>query len=281
MTIIIGIDYSGARDDRNTWVARGHLTEDNELELYSAQPVRREDVFDVLAAAPTPAVAAIDFPFGVPREFAKLLNTGDSIEAMPDVWSIIANMSLDDFIKFRDAFVDRFGEHKRAGDAAHFSESFSPLHKVNPNMLPMTYHGIRTLYECYHYAPNRWNMPPLESPADPSDTTTLIETMPGAFLNAIGFRRGTTKGYKRARLAVQRRDYIINNLAAKSGIPLPTLGRVRLGCRANDDCLDAVVAAVAAASWALHPERFRHPDADELAAAKLEGWIYAPQPTHY
>ena len=277
MTTIIGIDYSGARDDRSTWVARGHLTPDNEFELYSAQPARREDVLETLATAPTPVVAAIDFPFGVPHEFANLLNAGGNIEAMPDVWRTIADMSLDDFIKFRDAFVDRFGEPKRAGDAAYFPESFSPLHKANPNMLPMTYHGIKTLYECYRYSLSRWSVPPLESPTDPTDTATLLETMPGAFLNAIGFERSVTKGYKRARLAVQRRDFIINNLAAKSGIALPTLGRVRMGCRANDDCLDAMVAAVAASAWAQNPARFHHPNADELATAKLEGWIYAPQ----
>ena len=65
-------------------------------------------------------------------------------------------------------------------------------------------------------------------------------------------------------------------LAAASGIRLPNLGSIRMGCHASDDFLDAMVAAVGAACWAQDEDRFHHPRPDELAAARLEGWIYVP-----
>ena len=144
----------------------------------------------------------------------------------------------------------------------------------------MTYHGIAMLHRLYQDAPQRWHVPPLEPNAATEHTVTLLEVMPGAFLNTIGFDITVTKnpGYKNADTAIANRDIILAGLSENSGVPLPNLATVRNGCRANDDCLDAVVAAVAAAAWANPSGQFRHPEPDELAAAQLEGWIYAPQP---
>ena len=279
MTTIIGIDYSGAKDDRNTWVAQGRLTPDGALVFEGANMIRRKDVVNLMIAVSTPTVAAIDFPFCVPQEFAEFLNTGDDLKTMPDAWRIIDDMSLDDFYAARDAYVKHFSiEPKRTGDAAHFSESFSPLHKVNPNMVPMTYQGIRMLHGLYSKDPSRWIVPPLEVPSNNAETVTLLETMPGAFLRAIGT---IYKGYKKPKSAAlrdERRNAIMDALQRNSGIALPNLSELREDCVANDDCLDAVVAAVAAAAWTQNPARFRHPNPAELPTAKLEGWIYVPKP---
>ena len=279
MTTIIGIDYSGAKSDRNTWVAQGRLTADGALVFEGANMIRRKDVVNLMIAVSTPTVAAIDFPFCVPQEFAEFLNTGDDLKSMPDVWRIIDDMSLEDFYAARDAYVNHFYvEPKRAGDEAHFSESFSPLHKVNPNMVPMTYRGIRMLHGLYSKDPSRWIVPPLEAPSDHAETVTLLETMPGAFLRAIGT---IYKGYKKPKSALlrdERRNAILDTVQRDSGVALPNLSELREDCIANDDCLDAVVAAVAAAAWTQNPAHFRHPTEDELPAAKLEGWIYVPKP---
>ncbi len=277
MTTIIGIDYSGAQSDRNTWVAQGRLTSDGALKFEGANMIRRKDVVNLLIAVSTPAVAAMDFPFCIPREFAEFLNTGDELKAMPDAWRIIDGMTLEDFYSARNAFVERWGEPKRAGDAAHFSESFSPLHKVNPNMVPMTYYGIKMLHGLYEKQKDRWIVPPIEASGDQSETVTLLETMPGAFLRAIGT---IYKGYKKPKSALlrdERRNAILDDLQQKAGLALLNLSELREACLASDDCLDAVVAAVAAAAWAQDAKRFRHPSTAELPTAKLEGWIYVPK----
>ena len=278
MTTIIGIDYSGAKSDRNTWVAQGRLTSDGALVFDSAQMRRRKDVTELLATTSTPAVAGIDFPFGVPLEFADFLNTSGGVRSMPEAWRIVSDLKLADFNAARDAFVDRFGEPKRDGDESHFPESFSPLHKANPNMIPMTYYGMQMMHELSKSQAERWVVPPLQASSDASGAiVTLLETMPGAFLKAIGT---IYKGYKKPKSLHdrdERRNLILDDLSSKSGVALPNLSELRDDCLANDDCLDAVVAAAAAACWARNPERFRHPDADELSAARLEGWIYVPQ----
>ena len=277
-TTIIGIDYSGAQSDRNTWVAIGELTADGGLELISTEMTPRRKVTELLLDVPTPAVAGIDFPFGVPGSFAEFLNGDCDMESMPEVWRIVSRMGQDEFIAFRDAFVERLGEPKRSGDARYFPESFSPLHKANPNMLPMTYHGMRMLNELHELRSDRWIVPPVNSTEGTScETVTLLESMPGAFLNAIGFGYSVFKRYKKARNALHNRRKILACLPVKSGIALPNLADFREKCLANDDCLDSVIAGVAAASWARNPDKFRHPTGNEIAFAKLEGWIYVPQ----
>ena len=273
MTTIVGVDFSGHRDDRNTWVARGRYDADRALLLDSVQPARRADLHDLLAALPTPAVAALDFPFGVPVGFTAHLSPKRRPERMPDVWKAVSDMTADEFLAGRDRFVADHGEVKRSGDMRHFPESYSPLHRANPNMLPMTFEGIRLLHRLSRNDPRRWHVPPLKRPAPSADTVTLLELMPGAFLKAVGLPH---KGYKKGRRSSELREVITDGLAAASGLPLPTLEFLRMGCHASDDFLDAVVAAVGAACWARDRNRFRHPRADELALARLEGWIYAP-----
>ena len=281
MTTIIGVDFSGHRDDRNTWLASGSLADDGTLLLDSVQPVRRGDLYHTLVHVPTPAVAALDFPFGVPRAFAEFLSRQQSPRDMADVWQVVSGLTATEFVHGRDEFVNQQPglplserEPKRAGDLTHHRESYSPLHTVNPNMLPMTYEGIKMLQQWHDERPDRWHVPPLEPTGAPSDRVTLLELMPGALLKSIGL---PYKGYKKGRSALERRDQILGALAEASQVDLPNLDRVRMACRANDDCLDAVVASVGAAAWARDTSRFHHPNSDELPDAALEGWIYVPR----
>ncbi|MCY3690436.1 MAG: DUF429 domain-containing protein [Chloroflexota bacterium] len=275
MTTIIGVDFSGARADKNTWAARGLLDSDGSLVLESVQSTRREDLYRLLAEIPVPAVAALDFPFGVPAKFAAFLSPRRLPSDMPDLWKVIDSIIADEFIRERNRFVIQHGEPKRAGDQKYHPESYSPLHAVNPNMLPMTYRGIRLLRRWHEEQRYRWRVPPLPLATAADAVVTLLELMPGALLKSLGL---PYKGYKRGRDSIQRRTQILDSLSSKSGIQLPNLKAVYKGCIANDDCLDSVVAAVGAAMWAQNPDRFRHPADDELSDAQLEGWIYVPKP---
>ena len=275
MTTIVGVDFSGHRDDRNTWVACGRLGPGGSLVLDNVQPARRAGLHDLLATVPTPAVAALDFPFGVPAEFARRLSPACSPQVMPDVWQAVSDMTADEFLAARNRFVAEHGELKRSGDARHFPESYSPLHRANPNMLPMTYEGMRLLHRWHGSDPTRWYVPPLEPPAGSARSVTLLELMPGAFLKAVGLPH---KGYKKGRRSAALREQLTDALAGASGIALPDLDSIRMGCQASDDFLDAVVAAVGAACWMLDHGRFRHPQPEERNPARLEGWIYVPYP---
>ena len=275
MTRIVGVDFSGHRDDRHTWVAQGRLDAGGALRLDSVQPARRAALHDLLATIPAPAIAALDFPFGVPARFTAHLSPKHPPRVMSDLWEAVSGMTSDEFLAGRDRFVADHGELKRSGDMRHFPESYSPLHRANPNMLPMTFEGMRLLHRLHRELPRRWHVPPLEPTTRFAHAVTLLELMPGAFLKAVGL---PYKGYKKGRRSCELRETITDALASASGISLPNLDSVRMGCHANDDHLDAVVAAVGAACWARHSDRFRHPRPDELALARLEGWIYVPCP---
>ena len=67
---ILGVDYSGARADNNTWVARGSL-DGIGLKLEECSRITRAELAETLAARSGPAVIALDFPFATPRAFAE------------------------------------------------------------------------------------------------------------------------------------------------------------------------------------------------------------------
>ncbi len=130
-------------------------------------------------------------------------------------------------------------------------------------------------------------VPPL--PDDSRKGPVLLESMPGAALRAMGL---PYKGYKKGQNAIDLRRQILEGLELKSGVAIPNLKNFRDDCIGNDDCLDSVVAAVAACLWSRDASLFRRPqngpgdaakrggpprpDENELDSARLEGWLYAP-----
>ena len=279
-TTILGVDFSGAKSDKNTWVTRGTLS-GNSLEISSCEPTPLAELAILLGSAPKNTIAALDFPFSVPKEFSSYLLP--SAEDMPELWNATANMEFQDFMALRDGFVLEHGEPYRRGDL-YFPECYSCLHKANPNMVPMTFRGMQMLDGLWR---SGCRVPPL-----PNETRTgplLLESMPGAALRALGL---PFKGYKKGQNALSLRRQILDGLGTMSGVGLPNLSRFLDYCLENDDCLDSVAAAVAACLWNKDPTMFRlpqdgpgdvsrrggtpNPNENELRTAQLEGWLYAP-----
>ena len=268
---IAGIDFSGAKSDDRTWIARGRL-DGLSLVFRSCEPVRRAELEEVLLSLPGDAVAALDFPFSVPRVFAQFWRP-EAI-AMPDLWAAASMMELAGFMALRDDFAARFGEPRRRCDT-FFPEAYSCLHKVNPNMVPMTFYGMQMLARL---GPAGCVVPPLSFQGRTAGgKALLLEAMPGAALRAFKL---PYKGYKNGVNAGIKRREILEGLPGRSGLLLPNLAELREGCLESHDCLDAVVAAVTAALWARDPGLFRRPTLGEGEGpdrvSLLEGWLYAP-----
>lgn len=280
-TTIIGVDFSGAEKSNSTWVTKGILDGDCLQIKWCCRPSRKRGesharLEKLLWDLPNGAIAAMDFPFGVPKAFINYL--GIQATKMSEIWNYLANIDIEKFHTDRNEFVDvrrkekqTVLEPKRIGDGLY--PSLSPLNK---RMRPMTYHGIAMLHRLHHASPQRWHVPPLNHNAAPKNTVTLLEVMPGAYLKTIGLAYKKYKG--KGDDAQKQRNGILNSLCAHSGIQLPNLNEHSTKCIGNDDCLDSVVAAVAAAAWAKDSGQFHHPDDNELADAQLEGWLYAPKP---
>ena len=260
---ILGVDFSGARSDDRTWVARGHLAGEAFL-LESCGPTSRAQLTEVLRGAEKPTVAALDFPFSVPIEFATWWVP--EAREMPDVWAAASAMEAAEFVSLRDEYVDRRGETKRLCDTL-YPESYSCLHKANPNLVPMTFHGMRMLHGLWSAG---CEVPPLKLQS--GAPTLLLEVMPGAVLRALGL---PYRGYKNGANALALRQRILARLADEGPFPVPNLDEFRELCAGSHDALDAVVAAIAAALWTADPSLFRLPDGDD-PTARLEGWLYAP-----
>ncbi|MFP6634778.1 MAG: hypothetical protein VCB79_02500, partial [Dehalococcoidia bacterium] len=99
---ILGVDFSGAAPDNNTWVAVGTLVNSG-LELRECFPANRNRVTEMLLALPASSVAALDFPFSVPLSFAEYWTP--SAEDMTRLWTAAAAMGPAEFMKLRDDFV--------------------------------------------------------------------------------------------------------------------------------------------------------------------------------
>ena len=263
---ILGVDFSGAKSDHNTWLAQGSLDEQG-LTIRQCSPVSRGELVRRLSALTRPAVASLDFPFSVPLDFAHYWCP--DAQTMPELWAAAAMMELEQFVALRDAFVARWGEPKRQCDRY---PAYSCLHKVNPNMVPMTFYGMQMLARLW---PAGYTVPPLESPAGAH--VTLLEAMPGATLKALGLR---CKGYKNGARAEQLRKEILDGLADRASVPIKNLEEFRGQCLGSHDCLDALVSAVNACLWARDRAVFQvpsDPGSDSFDPKVLmEGWLYAP-----
>jgi hypothetical protein len=265
---IIGVDFSGAKTDQNTWLTQG-VTDGEALTIRECRTVTRSQLTDLLANVSSPTVAALDFPFGVPREFARFWQP--IAQTMPDLWATASVMEFDQFLSWRNEFVAHHGEPKRRADT-YYPECYSCLHLANPNLVPMTFRGMQMLHQLWQAG---CAVPPL--PPSTKNQTVLLEAMPGAALRAFGL---PYKGYKNGKKARLLRQKILDGLADRSSLRMPDLPAFQDLCLSNHDCLDAVVAAVVAALWIREPELFRRPPAEGSPGfdplVLLEGWLYAP-----
>lgn len=275
MTRIIGVDFSGARGDNNTWATSGNL-DGRDLRLEACRRVTRAELTQSLADCAGPTVAALDFPFATPRAFADYWLPGCA--AMPDLWAAAAGLEYEDFLELRDRFVALHGEPKRACDPP---ESYSCLHMVNPIMVPMTFRGMQMLHRLWSGdTGNPVSVPPLPeySRQEGDGVTELLEVMPGAVLRRLGL---PFKGYKGGAKAGERRRHIVSELPKRTSPLTFTFGEFEETALKSHDALDSVVAAVAAALWAIDPSRFAQPPGQGEESydpvVLLEGWLYAPQ----
>jgi hypothetical protein len=259
-----GVDFSGDMRDpkEGTWLALLELREER-LAVVRLEATGRTGLEAQLrnpdAALLHAEAIGLDFPFGVPIPFAEVLLGGPFPE---EGWWALARrlerMSRPAYLIALQEFRDANGEVKRLTDER--AGAFSPLHRVNPDVGPMTYQGIRLIAE----ERSRYALRPFES----AKGRLLLEVYPGA-------------GVRRLDIApageVEKSHAIVNALAHAARLPVAIEQPFLRRCLAQRDALDAVVAARCAAQAVLSGESDRTPE--ELAPGqgdrvRKEGWIY-------
>ena len=309
---IVGVDFSGAKTSNTTWVTdatliqrTGILRVNNCYQPRWPRPLIRgpnlptrdqahQGLEYLLLGLPPGTVAALDFPFSVPRRFV-VEQLSEYATTMDSVWRAVSQISGPDeearyryFQRRRDYFVKRHGEMIRRGDA-NYGGPFSPL-KVEgaPVMLPMTFYGMRILHRVWENSDCQ--IPPL--PSGNRNGPVLLETMPGVLLRIFGlpntkYKKSYGTNKERKAIAAENRRTIRDGICdqQRTGIQLQNLDMIPQNDLDNDDCLDSLVAAIGAARWAMNQRDFVGPreiiaEREELDYARLEGWIYAPWPMH-
>ena len=285
MTTIIGVDFSGAKTDRNTWITEGTMDATGALILCKARSIRRIDLGKRLADISPPAIIGMDFPFGLPKRFAETEFNFKGTQ-MHEMWQVID--ALPDLPKYIEEMAPRlkkggdlrkFNKCLRHGDKTQFSGvAYSPLNPAGPAMFPMTFYGMKMLHGLWTSQSRRFIVPPL--PENGRVGPVLLEIMPGALLRAYSLPHERYKSYRGEAQKLERmtnRKKILDGLTNVPVVSKETIGDLRSKCMDNHDCLDSVIAAVAAAMWVNHRTCcFCHPTAKDLSAAQQEGWIYSP-----
>ena len=122
-------------------------------------------------------------------------------------------------------------------------------------------------------------------PAGNRSGPQLLETMPRVLLRTFCL---PAENYKKPNKSNGRnpkrvRRQILDGLIARPDVSLKIADQFQENCIEDDNCLDSLVAAIGAARWAMDKSQFLHPresipPKEEIKAARLEGWIYAPKP---
>lgn len=263
--LFAGADFSGDMRDplEATWLAI-LAREGERLRVVRVEPTGRHGLERLLrdpdADVQRSEAIGLDFPFGLPIEFAEFLLGGPFPE---DGWWALARrlekMTRPEYLTALQDFRIATGEPKRLTDER--AGGFSPLHRVNPDLGPMTFHGIRMIAADR----SRYAIRPFES----AKGHRLLEVYPGATVRALPLG-SDARGSGRS-------EAVLEAVESLERFPIEFGPAARRKCLARRDALDAVLAARAAAVAVISGEADREaaalaPDASDRV--RLEGWIY-------
>ncbi|WP_435063169.1 DUF429 domain-containing protein [Halobaculum sp. EA56] len=274
-TAVYGVDFSAAERSAgaSTWVARcvadGDALVVDDLssasEFLGLDSTARGDVLPALAdrlgAVEGPAVAGLDFPFGLP---AWVLGDDDwraFVEGTPDRWGVLGDVDgprgLYDAV---EAAAETDGRpRRRATDDEHGGQAPAGF-----RIKTQTYYGISVLLRRL-VGHEGVAVPPVLPASEPG--LTVLETYPASVFDRLpGADRTGYKGDQRRHVEARRR-----NVAALRDAGVRFGDDAARDCAvATDDALDAVAAAVAAARN--YPDAL---DAEYGEPERLEARIYA------
>ncbi len=300
MVKIIGVDFSGGDEKRevNTWITEAIL-QDSELVIKCCRPTPRAELENILKDLPSDAVAAMDFPFSVPKAFADYWKP--EAKGMPDLWRAAAATSWNDF----ESKCSNYANGQKSGNKHPLRigdlHSNEPISCLNRRIMPMTFHGMKMLHQLWE-SKHGFRVPPLH--ASKHSGPMLLEVMPGAALEAFclpsDLYKNSIRDEDKLKKIAENRKKILRGLSDRSNVEITNLDRFRGTYLSHHDGLDSLVAAVVAAQWAAK-RYFRCPSCTptivtsknkkraaraskdalnmpQVQAAQLEGWIYVPKP---
>lgn len=262
--IFAGAGYNGdMRDPREgTWLALVEV-DGSRLRVLRLEATGRHGLQIRLRNADSRLLRAeaigLSFPFGTPIPFSERLGA-PAEEGWWGFAKLLERMTRPDYLTLVQEFRDAEGEPKRWTDEV--AGSHSPLHRVNPDLAPMSYHGIRMMAE----ERSRYAIRPFES----AKGRLLLEVCPAAVARRLAYGEDPTRP--------SRLESLLHALERVPSWPVEfTDPQARSRCLVRRDALDAVMAARSAAVAVLSGETERVPDSlppEQRERVHREGWIY-------
>ena len=115
-TKLIGVDFSGAVADNATWIVMATVGDDGQIQWQTPLPIRREDLEQLLLTVDAPAIATLDFPFGLPSDFAVTQGFVRWGEGLMDFCERMAGTGRAECGEVARQYVSRNGEPLRIND---------------------------------------------------------------------------------------------------------------------------------------------------------------------
>jgi hypothetical protein len=282
--IVAGVDFSGAKEVPNqTWLAVGKLGGLG-LEIIDLRQVGSHALAREVSALSSLSALGIDCPFSLPEPFLEFMATKTlrkEHQSWQEVAEQLAFMSFDNFVEMVKEFKK---EPKRFADTVHSATTQSPLHRGNPSMVQMTFHGIRLLSAL---DPKRFFVLPFQEPIDFG--CPVIEVFPRQMLAYFALAETGYKGQDKkgeTKLTGARKALLdaLIKVRDRKGVTYQDCPRLTVPKKfehdavSTDNALDAIIACYATALFVAAPQLFADPLASDRLEVLLEGWIYAPQP---
>lgn len=277
---VAGADFSGAKTVLNdTWLAVGHLTSAG-LEITRLEHVGAHKLAQELNNTKFLVGVGLDFPFSLPIAFLNYMAEQirrDPYEEWQELAETLAFMTFDQFLKLAQDFKI---EPKRTADKSVTKPAISPLHRGNPSMVQMTFHGIRMLTALN---PKQFFVIPFQNQIPFG--CAVMETYPRETLFSLGLPDTGYKG-KDSDKALETRKEIVKQLSKIRNKKIAGIEKcpqiywggkfIEKQMTENDHALDAVISCYSTAIWQTAKEFFKDPFASDDENVLVEGWIYSP-----
>jgi hypothetical protein len=277
---VAGADCSGSREIPNdTFLALATLA-GNKLEVASIQKTGMHALGKELNGIADLYAAGLDCPFSLPCEFVTFLCQALELGEFQSWQALAEQIVFMPFDKFQELAKTFKKEVKRVTDKLSCAQALSPLHRVNPSMLQMTYQGMRMLASL---DPKRFYVLPFQENLERG--VAVIEVYPRATLKCLalpesGYKSQLKKDHDMMQSA---RHKILQGLLGlqanqkyKNCPRLIISSKIEHQCVDSDHALDALLACYAAALWLDNPASCADPFASDDDKVLLEGWIYEP-----
>ncbi len=275
---VAGADCSGSKEQPNeTWLALATLS-GNRIEINQIQKTGMHGLAKELNNTKDLAVVGLDCPFSLPQEFMSFLSKELELPEFQSWQALAEQIVFLPFEKFQDLAKTYKKEPKRVTDKLSCAQALSPLHRGNPSMIQMTYHGIRMLASL---DPGHFYILPFQESIE--SAAAVIEVYPRATLKSLdlpdsGYKSKEKKDKDKMQSA---RHKIIHGLYAvaetekfKNYPKLLMNSKLEHQCVESDHALDAVLACYAAAVFLNDPSDCTDPFESDEADVLIEGWIY-------